>query len=275
MQVPGAEDLDFRGLAVLGPNTLILISSGESEKGQTRIYRTENAGKTWDLVYKPSLAGIFLDNIRFWDRERGIIVGDPYHGHFFILKTQNGGKTWDTLKNLSMPGANPDEGAFAASNSSLSLFKNGKAWFGTGGERGARIFRTNNYGLDWEVSESPLRKGKSAGIFSLFFENQDLGYGCGGDYTRLKDSLDNFSITEDGGRTWMPKMNIPSGYMESLVSLGKGKILAIGPNGSSLGVEGGKSWKILDTHSFHALSKKEKSIWAIGPKGLLGHWVWE
>src|SRR5689334_9271410 len=50
LAVPGAEKLDFRGVAALDEKTAVLISSGDAEKGQTRIYRTGDGGKTWQLV---------------------------------------------------------------------------------------------------------------------------------------------------------------------------------------------------------------------------------
>jgi len=272
-KVPGAENLDFRSLYVLDENTIILVSAGESEKGQTCIYRSQNQGKDWELVYKPIQAGIFLDGIKFWDKEKGLILGDPIQGRFFILYTSDSGKHWDTLPGGQMPIAGSDEGAFAASNTSLFLLDKGLAWFGTGGNTGGRIFKSLNYGKDWTAYPTPIQKGKTSGIFSVYFLNHQMGWASGGNYKNLQDTLNNNLETHDGGITWEhPSESIPSGYIESFLYLSPKNLLAIGPNGTSLYNKDLGKWKAVDSLAFHALSKYKNSIWAIGPNGILGKW---
>ena len=48
MIVPGAEKLDFRGIHAFDEKNAVIISSGPAEKGQARIYRTEDGG---DLLH--------------------------------------------------------------------------------------------------------------------------------------------------------------------------------------------------------------------------------
>lgn len=273
-RVEGAEDLDFRSLFVLDSKTVIVVSAGESEKGQTRIYRSTDGAEHWIQVYKSQNPGIFLDAIQFWDSNRGLVLGDPYQGKFFLLYTQDSGITWDTVNRTKMPMAGLDEGAFAASNSSLFLMKNGFAWFGTGGNSGGRIFKTRDYGNSWEAFLTPILKGKSAGVFSIHFLNSNEGWAMGGDYRKLNDSSNNEIQTHDGGLSWIVTESfVPGGYTESFIPLESGNLLTVGPKGSSLWDSSWGRWKKIDSLSFHALSKYKKSIWAIGPNGLLGKWI--
>jgi hypothetical protein len=61
--------------------------------------------------------------------------------------------------------------------------------------------------------------------------------------------------------------------MESIIYLNSNQLLAIGPNGTSLYNETQGIWKIVDSLGFHALSKYQNSVWAIGAHGLLARWV--
>src|SRR2546423_11319917 len=65
--VPTASGLDFRAVHALDARRAWLMSAGEAEKGQARIYRTTDAGSHWSLVYSTAQKGVFLDAIAFWD----------------------------------------------------------------------------------------------------------------------------------------------------------------------------------------------------------------
>ena len=132
--VPGAEKLDFRGLHALNENTAFLLSSGPGD--QSRLFRTADGGGHWTLLLtNPDPKG-FLDAIRFWDAKHGIVAGDPVDGKFAIFTTDDGGTTWK--RQVGVP-ALPGEGAFAASNSCLTVQGKNDAWLGTGGPGGGRI----------------------------------------------------------------------------------------------------------------------------------------
>ena len=74
----------------------------------------------------------------------GLGLGDPVDGHFVILTTNDGGRNWKGLPVEGMPPALPGEGAFAASGTCLVAQGDGNAWFGTGGAKGSRVFRSND-----------------------------------------------------------------------------------------------------------------------------------
>ena len=67
--------LDFRGVQAWDAMTSIVMASGPGEK--SRLYKTMDGCKTWLLVLmNPDKEG-FWDGFAFWDRQNGLLVGDP------------------------------------------------------------------------------------------------------------------------------------------------------------------------------------------------------
>jgi photosystem II stability/assembly factor-like uncharacterized protein len=126
--VPSAEQLDFRGVHGVDNRTAYLLSSGEGDK--SRIYKTTDGGSHWALQFtNPDPKG-FFDALAFWNARHGTVIGDPVDGRFVILTTDDGGGHW---VRQAGPAALPNEGAFAASNSCLTVIGTREAWFATGG----------------------------------------------------------------------------------------------------------------------------------------------
>ncbi|MCU1261071.1 MAG: glycosyl hydrolase, repeat-containing protein [Bryobacterales bacterium] len=273
--VPDAESLDFRGLEALDANAAWLMSSGEGDK--SRIFHTADGGRNWTLQFtNPDPKG-FWDAIRFWDPQHGILLGDPVDGRFVIFTTVDGGHTW---QRRATPPALPDEGAFAASNSSLAVLGKSEVWFGTGGQGAARVFHSTDRGASWRVSSTPIRNGsKTAGIFSLLFLNSRYGVAVGGDYAKPDESTRNIAITTDGGYTWTQPATRPAGYRSGIAFHdGERLLVAVGPNGSDISRDYGKTWTRVDSQGFNAVafapkSKKNVQGWAAGPEGRVAAWT--
>jgi uncharacterized protein len=258
--VPGAEMLDFRSVYAFSATSAYLLSSGPGDK--SKLFETSDAGEHWALLYTASDG--FLDGLEFWDRTHGIILGDQVGGSFVILTTADAGKTW---ARQTLPAALPEEGGFAASNSSLGVRGAGDAWFGTSG---ARVFHTADGGKTWSVVQTPIRHdSKSAGIFSLCFLDEGNGIAVGGEYTKPKEDAHNIALTSDGGLTWTEPDSRPGGYRSAVVCEGQ-RCFATGPGGSDLSRDGGKTWSGLAGVGFHALTLAGQVVRASGADGLLG-----
>ena len=198
-QVPGAEKLDFRGVVVDDEGTF-LLSAGPGD--QSRIYHSGHLGEHWDLQFTNQEPAGFLDCMAFFDPQHGLVVGDPVNGKFQILRTEDGGKSWHYADSNKMPAAITGEGAFAASNTCLTVQGKKNAWFVTGGAA-ARVFRSRDGGKSWAVSDSPIVHGPaSAGVFSVVFRDAQHGVIAGGDYAKPEQAGANLATTSDGGRTW-------------------------------------------------------------------------
>ena len=145
--VPGAEQLDFRGVHGVDDRTAYLLSSGSGDK--SRIYKTTDGGSHWVLQFtNPDPKG-FFDALAFWNARHGVAIGDPVDGRFVILTTGDGGGHWVRQEG---PAALPNEGAFAASNSCLTLMGTREIWFATGGPGAARVFHSRDAGRTWTVA---------------------------------------------------------------------------------------------------------------------------
>ena len=258
--VSGAEELDFRGIRAFSASRAILMSAGPGAK--SRVYETTDAGAHWTLLFTNPDAGGFWDVIAFWDARRGILAGDAVNGQIAVFTTVDGGKTWQRRKT---PPALEGEGAFAASNTSLTLRGKAEAWFGSSR---SRVFHSADGGNSWTVSSTPVRRtSTSSGIFSVAFSNAQNGIVVGGDYAKDSEPLQNIAITANGGKTWTAPAAGPAGFRSAVLWLADIKAwLATGTSGSDLGAGG--AWKVFDPGAFNALSgKSAKALWAVGPKG--------
>ncbi|HET9184171.1 MAG TPA: oxidoreductase [Candidatus Angelobacter sp.] len=276
MTVPGAEKLDFRGIHAFDADTAVIISSGPAEKGQARIYRTTDAGRNWKQVFEQKTPGIFLDAIAFWDRKGGVVLSDPVDGHFVLFITSDGGETWKQLPPSALPPALPIEGAFAASNSCLTVHGRSDVWFATGGASVARVFHSGDRGKIWTVAETPIHpKNSSSGIFSLAFANAKDGIAGGGDYQSPERSeVPNVLRTRDGGRTWQAfSPTHPPGIYFSSVALQHHRIMAAGIKGIWIHPERPRGradiWRQASTENLNTLGVANHEIWAVGPKGVV------
>jgi len=162
VHISGAETLDFRGVQTFDGKAVYVMSSGEA--GASRIYKSTDGGGTWELQYRDKRKGFFLDDLVCSEETHCFALSDPVDGKFLLLETADGSH-WKELPREQMPPALPQEGVFAASNSSLLLYEKSEIYFATGGAR-ARVFHSADLGQTWTVSETPMLSGKpSQGIF--------------------------------------------------------------------------------------------------------------
>lgn len=265
---PDAGKLDFRGVWAWDANRAIVMSSGPGPA--SRLYETTDGCAHWRLLFtNPDTTG-FWDAIAFWNTQEGILLGDPVNGRFVILRTSDGGQHW-TRDNSPGLAADPHgEGAFAASNSALALGPDGASiYFTTGGLSGSRIFHFDSGNKsdsgNWASSKLPLTHGSdAAGAFSISFRDLRHGVVVGGDYRRPNERTGTAAWTSDGGVKWTAASNAPAGYRSAVAWDQKLQAwIAVGPNGSDVSYDDGKTWTQFDKSNWNALSLP----WAVGPEG--------
>lgn len=269
LTVPDAEKLDFRGVVAFDDRAAFLVSAGPG--AQSQVYRTSDGGGHWDRVLSDPDPDGFFDALAFWDRKHGMVIGDPVAGRFVVLTTDDDGATW---QRQIPPPALKGEGAFAASNSSLVLRRDGErleAWFGTGGPGAARVFHSTDAGRTWSVTTTLVRNDSaSAGIFSIAFADSEHGVAVGGDYSKPDDDQHNLALTSDGGRIWAePPGARPHGFRSAVAFLSDQRLwITTGTSGSDVSSDGGKTWSAFDAGAFNAIgSISGSATWAVGPKG--------
>jgi photosystem II stability/assembly factor-like uncharacterized protein len=264
MAVPGAEKLDFRDIEAFDANTAYILSIGNGES--SRIYKTTNGGKTWKLQFKGNDLKLFFDAIACWDRKNCLAMSDPVDGKFFLIETKNG-DTWSIMDNTNMQPAKEGEAAFAASGTCLITQGKNNAFLVSGGNA-SRVFRSNDRGKTWQVSETPITKGTpGSGIFSIAMRDSKNGVIIGGDYENDKRDANNFAFTSDGGLSWTVSPG-PNGYRSGVVFLDKESVVAVGSSGSDIRWHSNSEWLVISEDSLNAVqSDKKYTVWAVGPQG--------
>jgi photosystem II stability/assembly factor-like uncharacterized protein len=277
LHVAGGDALDFRGIVAFNESTAYLMSSGEGEK--SRIYKTTDGGETWKLQYTDKRKEFFLDSIACPSETHCFALGDPLDGKFLLLNTMDG-QHWNPLPNANMPAALPGEGAFAASNTSLSLCDDDEIYFGTGGTA-ARVFHSPDWGRTWTVAETHIAHGKaSAGIFSMihryFNDTSQPGalLAVGGDYQDPTRDYRVAAYSTDKGKTWQLSKQPPGGYRSAVGAFDSFTFFTVGPNGEEISRDQGAHWKHTDSLNLNALTFLDEHYgWAVGPNGTIAIFV--
>jgi photosystem II stability/assembly factor-like uncharacterized protein len=264
LQIPSAENLDFRDIEAFDADTAYVMSSGDADK--SRIYKTSDGGKSWALQYTGKSSGFFLDSIACDSNIHCLALSDPVDGKFLVLATADG-EHWKELPRDKMPPALPTEGAFAASGTSLALCGE-HVYFGTGGPS-ARIFRSADRGLSWTVSETPTASGNaSSGIFSIACRQRSL-VAVGGDYRDPANPHRTAINSTDAGSTWHLAEQPAGGYRSAVTFVSNSDLVALGTNGTDLSRDAGAHWRRTDVLNLNAVSFSGAEGWAVGPQGTI------
>ncbi|HEX9894082.1 MAG TPA: hypothetical protein VGA78_09150 [Gemmatimonadales bacterium] len=267
-KVPGADSLEFRDVHAAGADTAWLLAAGEGDK--SRIYRTTNGGATWSAQFLNTDKRAFFDCLAFWDPRRGLAISDAVEKQFLLLRTEDGGATWNRVTGL--PPAAEGEGLFAASGTCLIVLPEGRAWFGTGAARTARIGRSTDYGLTWSIAPTPIvQNTTSSGVTSVAFFDAQRGLSVGGDLNVTNEATVNVAISEDGGATWARGGALPfpgPAYGAAVVPGRRLTAVAVGPGGAAWTSDGGVSWQLLNRDDSWSVGfAADGTGWMVGPRG--------
>ena len=270
-------DLDFRGVQGFNARTALVMSSGLGEK--SRVYRTTDGCKSWELVFQnPDPEGMW-DSLQFQYRPGkspetgyfayGVLVGHPVGGEFVIFTSKDYGSTWKTLREdeAFSPGppalARPGEFPMASSNTALSPLADGNSFaFVTGGEGGGRLLFPSGETYDFNYTamkytfaqiQLPLRSGATAGAVSVAArrgprDRVDLMV-VGGDSSQPE--VGSAVFVRHGGLALkdlvVPRASAalqpPSGYRTAVEwNAASNDWITVGPNGTDVSHDDGRTW---------------------------------
>ncbi|MEV6840317.1 oxidoreductase [Streptomyces sp. NPDC051133] len=243
---PGAADLQFRDVEAFDARRAVVLAIGEGEA--SRVYRTDDGGATWTESFRNTDPKAFYDCLAFFDRRHGLAVSDPVvDGRFRILSTGDGGRSWRVLPAAGMPAALDGEAGYAASGQCLVTSGPKEVWLPTGGAAHARVLHSADRGLSWTAAETPVPAGDPArGVFALAFRDRAHGL------------------------AWSPAGTPPPAYRSGAAWLPHSRTaaLAVGPTGTDLTTDGGRSWRTIDTGSYDTVDcTPDLSCWAAGEQG--------
>ena len=223
------------------------------------LYKTGDNGM--ELVYKEEGSTVFYDAMTFWNNQEGIAMGDTVDGCLSIIITRDGGQSWNKIPCSELPKGVEAEGAFAASNTNIKTIGD-KVWIAT---TSSRIYYSADKGKTWEIFTTPVVKDKpTQGIYSIDFNDENLGIAIGGDYTNPDDNTSNKAITKDGGRTWKLVADEQEPDYKSCIQFVPGTngngVVALGFTGISYSNNKGETWSKLSKESFYTIRFKNDSI---------------
>lgn len=285
--VPGAEALQFRDVEGVSEKVAYLMAAGVGT--DSRIYKTEDGGATWELQFQAEDPAAFYDCFAFWSRNRGLTFGDAINGVFPTLRTNNG-RTWQNIGDR-MPPAQAGEAAFAASGTCIATQGEQNAWIVTGGAPKARVLATRNGGRSWNAYDTPIVQGTPvSGGFSIAFRDSRRGMLVGGDLENA-GTTENVALSRDGGKSWtlatptpFPGAAYGMAYVDdgapghaSFRGRGRGhghrhgsrSVVATGPGGAAWSHNEGGTWTILpDVANYWAVAFAGcETGWLVGTEG--------
>jgi photosystem II stability/assembly factor-like uncharacterized protein len=267
---PDTAALQFRDIEAFNAEDAVILSIGPAQ--ESRIYVTSDAGEHWTVTFVNDDPNAFYDCMTFLDGRHGLALSDPVDGRFRIIATDDGGRSWQVVQ-ADMPPALAGEFAFAASGQCLVSTSGRRAWFATGGGAEARVFRSDDGGETWQVSSTPIRSGPTAGIFALAFRNPRHGLAVGGDFAVPDQAPEALASTEDGGVTWELVDDAPNEYRSGAAWKNGRVAIVVGPTGSDVSLDRGKSWQRFDSGSFDTVDCARGACWAAGESGRVAYLV--
>jgi photosystem II stability/assembly factor-like uncharacterized protein len=268
--VPGADSLEFRDVEGVSESIAYLLAAGPGDR--SRVYKTEDGGRSWLLQFTSRDTSAFYDCFAFWDERRGFTMSDAVAGRFPVVRTTDGERWIDIGDRL--PPAQSGEGAFAASGTCTATNGDGHGWISTGAAARARVLATSDGGDTWRAYETPIVQGSAtSGGASVQFRDTLNGILGGGDIAAPDAFADNVARSSDGGRTWRLATRTPfpgAIYGLAYVAGGGGRsVVATGPGGAAWSADEGGRWTTIEgVKDYWAVGfASPKSGWLVGTEG--------
>lgn len=234
--------LGIGSIEAIDANTAFVAAYPSAAGVTGGIWKTIDGGATWTRQNTATFTGTdaFANFVTFWDANEGICQGDPNGGYFEIYRTMDGGTTWTRVPSGNIPAPLTGEYGYVG-----NYDVNGDSiWFGT---NKGRIYRSNDKGLTWSVSQSPITDfGSAASNGEFAFESATTGI--------LQNNSYEFWLTNDAGATWTSIAasgairenaicSVP-GVPGAYVILGED--VDFGERGSSYTLDYGLNWTTID-----------------------------
>jgi photosystem II stability/assembly factor-like uncharacterized protein len=147
---------------------------------QSRLYRTDDGGRSWRLVSLP-LSALLLNAVAITPEGAAIVIAsNGYGSHAMAITSRDGGDHWESPRQL------PDD---LGGIPFRFAFIDHDHWFYANGDR---VFITNDAGQSWTSLKPSVPPGHRLGT-EVRFADRFHGWANAGD---------SMLRSEDGGRSW-------------------------------------------------------------------------
>lgn len=270
--VKGFEKTDFRDIEAFDVHTAIIMGIEEP----AYLLKTTDGGDSWKVVYKNATKGMFLDAMDFADDRKGMVIGDPINGKVFIATTSDGGDSWQEMPAAQQPAVENGEVFFAASGTNLRFFGDNDYYLVSGGSR-SRLF-TPSAITDLSIIHGKETTGaNSVAVYRRPGKSKNEILVAGGDFNADTSSLQNFTYSPDGGRSWKDAGTPPHGYRSCIAFLSEKKLITCGLTGVDYSGDGGKNWYHITREGFNACAKARNgsAVFLTGGNGKIARFILE
>ena len=114
---------------------------------------------------------------------------------------------------------------------------------------------------------TPVVVGESAGIYSLAVSGRRLE-AVGGDFATPSARVAVAASSRDAGRSWKLASVMTGGYRSGVAFVSSHVLVAVGPTGSDVSTDAGRTWTTFDAGSFDTVQRaRDGAVWASGPDG--------
>lgn len=248
MTVQGFEKNEFRDIEAFDDMTAVIMGID----CPAYILQTIDGGLTWNVVFKDTTKGMFLDAVEFWNNQSGIVIGDPIDHRFFVARTFDGGKNWQPIPYNNRPVADVGEACFASSGTNIQKLNKTQAVFISGGTQ-SHLFIKNK-----KITIPIIQGAESTGANSLAINNNKKMIIVGGDFY-LKDATNqNIAITKNAGKDWEFPQIPPHGYRSCIEFIRKNIWITCGLNGVDISKDDGTTFIQISNESFNVCKKAKK-----------------
>ena len=169
-----------------------------------KVFRTTNAGTSWDSVYYYGAGAGFFDGVMYITKDTAIAFGDADASGLLVIRSTDGGATWTRITNLPAEDKTADKyAAYATLGQAMDVYGR-TVWLTSYETAGtpARILKSTDAGDTWNSWAPALTGGATPNYYirSINMLNDSVGYII----DRSPDNV-NFGYihkTTDGGTTW-------------------------------------------------------------------------
>lgn len=230
----------------------VSLTGDSQDDSGLRVYRTSDAGKTWESTDHPGAA--VAGRLSFLNESEGWLTlhqgAGMHHEQVTILATTDGGRTWAEVSTTS-PDAKPGELPFSGNKSGLA-FSDSSNGFVTGYwpvPGNPYLFHSSDGGHTWTQVELALPEGYEEADCST---HTPVFFGGGSGvlpmtlYTPVGTREILFYSTTDGGATWVPGTPIATGEENASWDAPATGVVIVAAQGKlHASIDGGKTWSTM------------------------------
>ncbi len=263
VSVPDAADgISFRDVEAFSSRSALVLSTGPGTA--SRVYRTDDAGRSWQLQYQGREGQPGLACMGFWNPQQGVLLGEARAGRFQMRVTTDGGQHWTRVTKSNRPEALAGERILGDGHNCLAATGSGRIAFAAGGATSARLISSDDAGGNWRGLSLPhlsvisaeavgfLLKGGHSGFTERGVSDTDAARQMAG--LAADGALDRTALRRDGRVHWV----------------------GVGTDGSTLSDRSGKQTEAFASDAFAAVdgSANGALVLAVGNDGRIAQLRW-